>query len=149
MPLIHHEGDLLQSDCDAIIHSCNCFNVMGAGIARQIKDKFPEAYLADQRTVKGDVKKLGTYSWARSKNKIICNLYGQYNYDGGGRKTNYEAIANGLEAIKNRFEVLYWWPKIGFPYGMGCGLEGGNWSIVEKIIEVTFADKDIHIYKLG
>lgn len=30
-------GDLLTSDCDLVIHCCNCFHTMGAGIAKSIK----------------------------------------------------------------------------------------------------------------
>ena len=32
---------------NAIAHSCNCQNVMGAGIAKQIKDRYPQAFEAD------------------------------------------------------------------------------------------------------
>lgn len=28
---------------DVIVHGCNCRHAMGAGIAKQIKDSFPEA----------------------------------------------------------------------------------------------------------
>ena len=30
-----------------IAHSCNCQNVMGGGIAKQIKDRYPKAFEAD------------------------------------------------------------------------------------------------------
>lgn len=33
---------------DVIIHGCNCFCTMCAGIAKVIKQEFPEAYLPDQ-----------------------------------------------------------------------------------------------------
>ncbi len=50
-------GDLLEyaknETFDVIIHGCNCFCTMGAGIAKGIKTQFPEAYRADQRTRKG------------------------------------------------------------------------------------------------
>jgi hypothetical protein len=40
-------------------------------------------------------------------------------------------------------------PNIGFPYLMGCGLGGGDWRIVERLIEVAFHnyEGDIIIYK--
>jgi len=56
-------GNLLQlalaGRFDVIIHGCNCQCTMGAGIAKQIKAQFPEAYKADLRTVKGAEEKLG------------------------------------------------------------------------------------------
>ena len=35
---------------DVIVHGCNCRHAMGAGIAKQIKDSFPEAWAADLAT---------------------------------------------------------------------------------------------------
>lgn len=47
-------GDLIKlakkGKFDIIVHGCNCFCEMGAGIARQIKKTFPEAYRADMET---------------------------------------------------------------------------------------------------
>ena len=55
------KGDLIQlaknGEFDVIIHGCNCFCTMGAGIAKTIKDIFPEAYKADLNTKKGDRSK--------------------------------------------------------------------------------------------
>ena len=49
------KGDLLamgkDGTFDIILHGCNCFNVMGAGIAAQIAAQFPDAKLADDETV--------------------------------------------------------------------------------------------------
>ena len=38
---------------DVIVHGCNCRHAMGAGIAKQIKDSFPEAWAADLATPAG------------------------------------------------------------------------------------------------
>ena len=60
-------GDLVQlalaGKFDVIVHGCNCMCTMGAGIAKQIKQKFPEAYRVDCQTKKGDRSKLGTISY--------------------------------------------------------------------------------------
>ena len=48
---------------DVIVHGCNCRHAMDAGIAKQIKAAFPEAYAADLATPKG-AGKLGTISTA-------------------------------------------------------------------------------------
>jgi len=57
-------GDLLalalQGQFDVIVHGCNCFCTMGAGIAKTIKKQFPEAYVADQNTQPADHTKLGS-----------------------------------------------------------------------------------------
>ena len=51
-------GDLislaLAGEFDVIVHGCNCFCVMGAGIAKQMFKTFPEALAVDRQTTKGD-----------------------------------------------------------------------------------------------
>ena len=39
-------GNLLNSDCDYICHQVNCMGKMGSGIAKQIRIKWPEVYIA-------------------------------------------------------------------------------------------------------
>ena len=34
---------------DVVVHGCNCRHTMGAGIAKQIRERWPEAWHADQR----------------------------------------------------------------------------------------------------
>ena len=59
-------GDLVMLALDGrfevIIHGCNCQCAMGAGIAKTIKQAFPEAYDADKATAKGSRRKLGSMS---------------------------------------------------------------------------------------
>jgi O-acetyl-ADP-ribose deacetylase (regulator of RNase III) len=49
-------GDLLQlaldGAFDVIVHGANCQCVMGAGNARTIRERLPEAYEADLATLK-------------------------------------------------------------------------------------------------
>ena len=43
--MIHYvKGNLLDSNCDYICHQVNCQGVMGSGIARQIRERWPEVY---------------------------------------------------------------------------------------------------------
>lgn len=74
------QGDLIklfkQREFDVIIHGCNCGNNMGDGIAKTIRDEFPEAYAADLATVAWDVGKLGTITYADIANLgYIVNAY--------------------------------------------------------------------------
>jgi O-acetyl-ADP-ribose deacetylase (regulator of RNase III) len=44
--MIHYvKGNLLDSNCDYICHQVNCQGVMGSGIARQIRERYPVVYL--------------------------------------------------------------------------------------------------------
>ena len=135
MKTIH--GDLIQlaldGEFDVIIHGCNCQCTMGAGIARSIKNTFPEAFQADMETTKGDRDKLGTISTAtmeRNGNTItIVNGYTQFHWRGSGVFVDYDAIRDVFAAVKSRFPGQ----RIGYPR-IGAGLAGGDWEKIEKII---------------
>ena len=132
------KGDLLKmadnGDFDIIVHGCNCFHVMGAGIALQIAKKFPEAPLADvHQTVRGDAKKLGTYSDTMYITEFgglqIINAYTQYST--GGFAVSYDAIDKVFKKIAEDTDKSL---SIGYPM-IGAGLAGGDWDIIKVIID--------------
>jgi O-acetyl-ADP-ribose deacetylase (regulator of RNase III) len=133
-----------------ILHGCNCFHSMNAGIAKQIKDEFPEAYDADKLTAKGDKNKLGTISKAKAKkynNLTIINCYSQYStiYSNGEPPINYKALERSFKNIKKEFDISY---KIGIPL-IGYGLAGGDLISILNIIynELSNYDTTIVIYE--
>lgn len=131
------EGDLiklaLKGEFDVIVHGCNCFCTMGAGIAKLIKQNFPKAYEADLETESGDRNKLGQITWVEvdleEYKLIVVNGYTQYNWRGRGQKVDYDALRNVFKTIKSQFSGL----KIAYP-ATGAGLAGGDWDIISKII---------------
>lgn len=44
--ILNYTGDIFASDEKIIAHGCNCIGLMGAGIARTIKNRYPEVYEA-------------------------------------------------------------------------------------------------------
>jgi O-acetyl-ADP-ribose deacetylase (regulator of RNase III) len=151
--LIYKDGNLLTaSDVQVIGHQANCQNTFGAGIAKSIKEMYPKAYHADTMAYKDGKAVLGEYSFCHLDNapfKKIFNLYGQTLYGSRKRMTNYNALYDALEGMKNYLvdndEDLPV-PDVGFPYLMGCGLGGGDWRIVERLIEVAFHNYEGHIF---
>lgn len=170
------EGDLIdlakKGEFDIITHGCNCFCTMGAGIAVEMAknfecDKFP----MEDPQYKGDINKLGTIDYKRqmiipvmqkirildveieSPNfgghpLIVINSYTQYRYgknhpDGTYSPVDYDAIKLCMRKINHQFPGK----RIGLPL-IGAGLAGGDWSIIEKIIEKELKDMDITIVKL-
>lgn len=145
--LKYKKGCLIKAaksgEVDVIAHQCNCFNNMGAGIAPKIKKAFPEAWHVDRNTINGDRSKLGSLSWAYSDGVTIFNLYGQYYY-GRGVNTDYSALRSSLRQMYLYLKPFY---KIGLPK-LGCGLGGGDWNIVSKIIEEELNGFDVTIYEI-
>lgn len=128
------KGDLLEKidEFNVIVHGCNCFCTMGAGIALQIKKKFPQAYMADLDTVRGDRSKLGTYTKAMHNQTVIINAYTQYDTV-GEVNVDYDAIREVFTKLNKHYSgSLVGIPKIG------AGLAGGDWDKIYNIIsEVT------------
>lgn len=138
-------ANVTEEPCDAIVHQANCFVTMNSGVARAIKDKYPEAFVADFRTKSGDKSKLGTFSWAKTgDNKIIYNMYSQFDFGYQGNKfTDYDAIKKGLTSVKSHLTSMKGQnATLALPYLMGCDRGGGDWNVVRQIIEDIFSDKD-------
>ena len=146
------KGDLIElaknGEFDVIIHGCNCFCKMGAGIAKAIKIAFPAAYQADLETNKGDKTKLGRYSKATVETAFgkltIVNAYTQFSWRGNGLKADYNAIRQALSRIKTDYSGK----RIGFPL-IGAGLAGGDWSVISEIIIEELMGEDFTLVEFS
>lgn len=125
-----------EGNFEVIIHGCNCFHTMGAGIAREIKYRYPAAYDTDVRyTMKGDITKLGHYTWVEvtgpkpGRKFIIVNAYTQFRYGAGGPHVDYNAVRRVFKSIGEQFTRSV----MGYP-AIGAGLAGGNWDRIQTII---------------
>jgi len=148
------DGNLLDfpNDIGFIAHSCNTQNIMGGGIAKQIKDRYPNAYSADCHAMMNNDNQLGWYSFAvtdATQNKGIYNMYTQDKI-GGNRAVNYEAFYVALNKVGDHIE---WQMKhdgeekvLGLPYGISCGLAGGSLRIINTIIHDILVDRSFKTY---
>lgn len=114
---------------DAIVHGCNCFNTMGAGLAKIIKINFYCAYEEDLKTKKGNIDKLGTFTFSKTEYGIIINAYTQYHYSSKNINCDYNAIKNVFIKLNEEFKGKF----IGIPT-IGSGLARGDWNKIKTII---------------
>ena len=139
--ITYKHGDIFEGNEDILIHGCNCQNMMGSGIAKQVKEKYRGAWEADQKTNKGDRNKLGLYTYYDSGDKTIINLYSQYRYSRIEMVVEYDAIREGMTLINKNFpDKTISMPKIG------AGFAGGDWNIIEGIINEVFGDREVFVY---
>ena len=54
IPIIN--GDIFESDADAILHQVNCQGKMGSGVARQVKERYPFVYELYKQACDNDKK---------------------------------------------------------------------------------------------
>lgn len=130
------KGDLLESKCDIIAHQVNCKGVMGAGVARQIRDKILsecqyQTYQKICRRKEADFL-LGKNLYFKVGEQYICNMFAENIPTGKGLDTNYEALDNCFKKLKR--EACKKNMTIAIPGYIGCGLAGGDWKTVYAAI---------------
>ena len=133
-----------------ICQQVNCKEVMGAGLAKAISDKFPivkEKYLENYKKNKGI--QLGSFQIidvvvTSSDFLAVCNLYTQDNYGNSNitKKcyTDKELLINAIECVcfSNPNTKVY------IPIKIGCGLAGGNWEEIKEEIINLIKKRNIH-----
>jgi len=142
----HHKGDILASGAPLIVHQVNCLGLMGAGLAKQIHEKYPVVFTkykkkcdrAQASNKRFDL--LGQAQFVKAPDgTIIVNLFGQYSVGRTGRRTDYAALEHGFNSVVN-YAVEEDISVVAIPYKIGCGLGGGDWAIVSDIIKSQFEE---------
>ena len=137
------EADVLQVNAAVLVHQVNCKGVMGAGIAKQIKTKYPEVfekYVALCNKYQDNTSELlGTCQFVDVGDTTICNAFGQDGFGGSERKTNYNALRECFRLIALRYTY------IAMPYKIGCGLAGGDWNVVYSMIIEELVEHGCHV----
>lgn len=141
---------------DVIVQGCNCETNMGAGLAKEIAERYPAAVQVDNTTRSIDpVEKLGEFSGVAvtppgrddSYEFVILNAYIQEQargYGSGETLVDYDAIRTVFRAVAENFSGK----RIAYPK-IGAGLARGDWAIISKIIDEELAGEDhtLIIYK--
>ncbi len=143
--LKHVKGNLLDlaenGNFDVVVQGCNCFNTMGGGIAREIRERYPHVAYVDSITIIGDYSKLGNWTHEKvvlkqgSVDFTIINAYTQYNMSTGKDVFEYTAF----DLILQKLLHFYGDQRIGFPF-IGMGLAKGNPQRIISMLE-CFADE--------
>lgn len=153
------KGDLielaLQGKFAVIVHGCNCFCQMGAGIAVAMKKTFNcDDYDLEHYSYKGDINKLGNIEYQIKEVYFpdnsytiidVVNAYTQYHYrknyeDGKTNPIDYEALTLCMRKINHAFIGKH----VGLPQ-IGAGLAGGDWNKIKSIIQKELVDCDVTV----
>lgn len=143
------EADIFEKfeENSILIHQCNVSTYgRSAGLAKQIFNKYPKT----NTYLQGTNRSLGEFDLFDVGNKFICNLYGQ-RYPGKANKGNDSEylrfcwFSNAFDLlVKNNIDK-----QILIPYGIGCGLAGGNWDKYITLISMISIkyDKNVIVCK--
>lgn len=148
------KGDITETTIRNIAHGVNCQNAMGSGVAKALFTKWSEVkkqyheFIANKSKMMNftDISLLGQIQAVGiiGDGKWVFNCFTQRFYGRDPVKyVNYEAIYECFKSIADTRIRELAIPKIG------CGLAGGNWNIVEQIINDAVGDNiDITVYYL-
>lgn len=131
MTVVERTSDIFNTEMRVIAHGVNCEGVMGAGIARTIRQLYPFVY--DTYKTMCDAGNLSPghilFVQDEASNTIIANLATQ---DYRGANARLEWVT---EAVARLYNSLHWNSDYGvaFPQ-IGCGIGGLDWDVVNPVI---------------
>ena len=146
----HKIGFILDEVKQGIImHQVNAQGVMGGGIAKSIRDKWPvvwDAYSAEIKPKQPDhgFSYMGKVIYVEvEKGLWIANIVGQQFYGRDPKRvyTSYPALEMGLHSVKN--VAINRNEEVHYPL-IGCGLANGDWTIVSMLINNHFDGTIVH-----
>jgi len=127
-------GNLLDAK-GMIVHGCNAQGVMGSGVAKAIRAKWPGAYAVYRAAYEKAGLCLGTVTTWRDDDVTVVNGITQEFYGRDGRVyVDYDAVGAVFKTVAEMQRISR--QDVNFPL-IGCGLGGGDWTKVAKIIENT------------
>ncbi len=133
------QKDIFETREGIIMHGCNAQGKMGRGFAKDLRVRFPTAYLDYKNYYQKHGLKPGEVVWStitKTPKLAVANAITQEYYGDSGKKHFIESafeqclIQVSKVAEKHKIPVVY--PKIG------AGLGGGDWNEIEKMISFHF-----------
>lgn len=141
-------GNVFDSDADIIAHQVNLSGVMGCGIAKTIKEKFPEVWTEYKAYCDTGGQKLGDMVLVKTRSGIsIANMFTQdFGFGPTERRTDYMAIETAFKKLLSCTNKSI----VAIPYKYGCGVANGDWDTVLTVLSKVFdkSERVLEIWKL-
>ena len=146
----HPNQDIFESQAEALVNPVNCVGVMGAGLAEEFKQRFPEMY----RYYKTECfnRRLGPGKCqpcslpAETGHRFAINFPTKYHWR---EDSELWMIEDGLRHLRDIVQTRAI-KSIAIPM-LGCGFGGLKWDIVRPYITEALKDLDctVEIYGPG
>jgi O-acetyl-ADP-ribose deacetylase (regulator of RNase III) len=145
--IVEHEGDLFDSDAGALGHGVNCKGLMGKGIARGFRERWPAMYEEYKlMCVEGLLKPGLVFPYRYGIYQYVINIATQ---EYPGPDASYEwvdaGVRNALAFCRER-EI----PSLAVPR-LGCGIGGLDWNLVRDRLEEAsdeYPDVELEVWSL-
>lgn len=139
-------ADLFKSEAEALVNPVNCVGVMGAGLAKEFRVRWPRMFLSYLAAVKAKQIHFGhchVYHLVKEDQGIafyIINFPTKYHWH---RASRLEHIASGLRDLAKIIQANKI-RSIAVP-ALGCGLGGLAWEPVFDLMVKTLSDMDCEV----
>jgi O-acetyl-ADP-ribose deacetylase (regulator of RNase III) len=131
--------DIFDSNAQALVNPVNCVGVMGSGLAKEFKRRFPEcfdSYLERCKT-NDPIKKLCPgmvqvveIEKKRVPTKYVINFPTKDHYRAKSKSAFIEAGLEDLVRVVSALKIC----SLAIPK-LGCGLGGLDWQVVKPLME--------------
>ena len=130
-------GDIFAQPVDAIVNPVNCVGVMGRGLARQFKHRYPDAFVAYREAcARGQLLpgRVFVYDTRAHRPTWIVHFPTKRHWRNPSAIGDIDAGLQDLAAAIPRHGIA----SLAIP-PLGCGLGGLNWQAVRAIVEARLA----------
>jgi hypothetical protein len=156
--LSYSTGSVADVTDGIILQQVNAQGIMGSGVAKALRDRYPAIWAAYPTRVKphqhdqgrqymGDVIPVQV-----TEALLVYNIVGQLHYGTGanprtadGRYTSYDALSDGLRKVN--LLIAGKGAKI-HTVKLGCDRGRGEWPIVAALLEHHLRDHDVTVWEL-
>lgn len=153
MKIEYITGDLMSAEEHYLVHGCNAQGAMGSGVAKLIRDKYPEAYTEYRAEYDRKGLAVGETVWVNCGQHTIINAITQefYGRDPNVVYVDYDGLATAMAMINYVAVVLNaslepgHLTRVAMPL-IGAGLANGSWAKIAEIIEEESKDFQPVVY---
>ena len=135
--------DIFKSKVDAIVNTVNCVGVMGAGLAKEFKERYPKMYREYRKKCENNKLKIGKLFVFRTINRLIINFPTKIHWKNSSK---LEWIEAGLKYFVKNYKK---WniASVAFPQ-LGTSHGKLDWNNVRPLMEnyLNSLDIDVEIF---
>lgn len=141
-------GDILKAPVEAIVNPVNTVGVMGAGLARQIRDRYPDHYVAYREACRrGEVRIGRMFVHDRGEGarpRYIIGFPTKEDWRAPSKMEYIEAGLRDLARVIREHDIR----RVAVP-ALGAGLGGLDWRAVRPLILRALSDvvADVWIFE--
>lgn len=144
-------GSIFESESNCLVNPVNCVGIMGAGLAREFKARYPEmykSYLVNSKASKLKLGEINLYNgyYDIDSEKYIINFPTKFHYR---EKSSILSIRKGMDSFVefiNKYADQFRIHSVAIPK-IGCGLGGLDSDQVLK--EITHSLDHVESHKIS